>query len=90
LKISRGDLVILTCIGNTHTGKVRLCSPDRMSLTVRLHNDGLKSPAGGYARIVPLLMRDSAYHELISGKPVEIAVIQRAGSTKYIELDRRD
>jgi hypothetical protein len=92
VEIDKGDVVMLECAGHTHVGKVRLCSQDRQSLTVRLqeNSNSLKSPAGGYVRLIPLEMRDGAYHELLAGERVEIAVIQRAGSTRYIEFDRRD
>jgi hypothetical protein len=76
MSIKQGDAVVLTCEGQSRSGTITLCSPNRQSLVVKL-SDGLPTPQGMYVDSVLLLMKDDGeYHDLAGDFIVEIAFTQ--------------
>lgn len=80
MDIRVGDHIELTYGGETRTGTVVLCSPNKESLMVKL-DDGLWTKLGLYLDSVPLLMFDGQYRELIGATVVGVAVASRRNNS---------
>jgi hypothetical protein len=75
MDINEGARVTVTCEGEVRRGEAHMCSPNKVSLLLRL--DEALPGTHFYACYVPLLLKkDGLYHQVIGGQIVDIALTQ--------------
>lgn len=74
--MKEGERVTVVCAGKAHTAVVKMTN-DKGQPLVLVMDDGLRTPKGFYADMVPVVADpDGSYREALGGILIEIAVTQ--------------